>query len=339
MRRVVDAFGERLLIGEIYLPLEKLVTYYGRDLRGCHLPFNFSLLVIDWQARAIARLVEQYESLLPPGGWPNWVLGNHDRPRVATRIGRGQARIAAMLLLTLRGTPTIYYGDEIGMVQVPIPPERIQDPFGKNVPGFGLGRDGARTPMQWDPSPHAGFSTAEPWLPLADDFRSENVENAHGDPASLYHLYRRLIAVRRAHPALTRGAYRPIVAENDLLLYTRELHGGPHSGGTQSRRRTGVPRFSASTAGTGTRIQPSRSRWRDYRWPGRVASTRRAGRRAERHWRRDRGKAMTREFAGTAQWQWVSRSRLGIGAVAGLTSFSLPIPGRGQRFFSRDTEL
>ena len=223
MRRVVDAFGERLLIGEIYLPLEKLVTYYGRDLRGCHLPFNFSLLVIDWQARAIARLVERYESLLPPGGWPNWVLGNHDCPRVATRIGRGQARIAAMLLLTLRGTPTIYYGDEIGMVQVPIPPERIQDPFEKNVPG--LGRDGARTPMQWDPSPYAGFSTAEPWLPLAEDFRSENVENARGDPASFYHLYRRLIAVRRANPALTRGAYRPIVAESDLLLYTRELDG------------------------------------------------------------------------------------------------------------------
>ena len=130
-----------------------------------------------------------------------------------------------MLLLTLRGTPTIYYGDEIGMVQVPIPPERVQDPFEKNVPGLGLGRDGARTPMQWDPSPHAGFSMAEPWLPLAEDFRSENVENARGDPTSLYHLYRRLIAVRRAHPVLTRGAYRPIVAESDLLLYTRELDG------------------------------------------------------------------------------------------------------------------
>jgi alpha-glucosidase len=129
MRSVVDEFGERVLIGEIYLPLEKLVAYYGRDLRGCHLPFNFSLLLVEWHARGIAELIDEYESLLPPGGWPNWVLGNHDRPRIASRIGREQARIAAMLLLTLRGTPTIYYGDEIGMVQVPIPPEQVRDPL------------------------------------------------------------------------------------------------------------------------------------------------------------------------------------------------------------------
>src|SRR3954464_11915440 len=134
MRGVVDEFPERLLIGEIYLPVERLVAYYGRDLRGVHLPFNFALLQAPWQARSLARLIDEYEAALPPGGWPNWVLGSHDRRRVASRIGPAQTPVAAMLLLTLRGTPTIYYGDEIGMRDVPIPADRIQDPFEKNVP-------------------------------------------------------------------------------------------------------------------------------------------------------------------------------------------------------------
>jgi alpha-glucosidase len=222
MRTVADEFDDRLLIGEIYLPLEKLVAYYGRDLHGVHLPFNFSLLQAEWRARPIAKLIDDYEKLLPPGGWPNWVLGNHDRPRVASRIGREQARIAAILLLTLRGTPTIYYGDEIGMVQVPIAPEQIRDPLERNIPGLGLGRDGARSPMQWDATPHAGFSEFDPWLPLAADFRSANVENARREGASIHNLYRRLVAMRRAQPALTLGSYHPIAAEGDLLLYTRE---------------------------------------------------------------------------------------------------------------------
>ncbi len=222
LRRVVDEFPDRVLIGEIYLPIERLVAYYGRKLEGTHLPFNFSLLETHWNARAIARLVDEYEGALPAGGWPNWVLGNHDRPRIASRVGRDQARIAAMLLLTLRGTPTMYYGDEIGMVQVPIPRERIRDPFERNVPGLGLGRDGARTPMQWDTGANAGFSQAEPWLPLAEDFRQENVANQQREPGSMLNLYLRLIAERRRRAALTFGSYRPIVASGDLMLFARE---------------------------------------------------------------------------------------------------------------------
>ncbi|HVY57477.1 MAG TPA: alpha-amylase family glycosyl hydrolase [Xanthobacteraceae bacterium] len=222
LRRVVDEFPDRVLIGEIYLPIERLVAYYGRKLEGTHLPFNFSLLETQWNARAIARLVDEYEGALPAGGWPNWVLGNHDRPRIASRVGRNQARIAAMLLLTLRGTPTMYYGDEIGMVQVPIPRERIRDPFERNVPGLGLGRDGARTPMQWDTGANAGFSQAEPWLPLAEDFRQENVANQQREPGSMLNLYLRLIAERRRRAALTFGSYRPIVASGDLMLFARE---------------------------------------------------------------------------------------------------------------------
>jgi alpha-glucosidase len=225
MRRVADEFSERVLIGEIYLPIERLVAYYGRDLGGVHLPFNFSLLNAPWHARAIARLIDEYEAALPAGGWPNWVLGNHDRPRIASRIGRDQARVAAMLLLTLRGTPTIYYGDEIGMEQVSVPPHRIRDPAERNVPGVGLGRDGCRTPMQWDDTQYAGFSTGEPWLPLAANSREENVAAQRGDENSMYRLYRRLIALRRERRPLVLGRYQPIVATGDLLLFIRELEG------------------------------------------------------------------------------------------------------------------
>jgi alpha-glucosidase len=135
MRAVVDEFPERVLIGEIYLPIERLVAYYGRQLGGLHLPFNFALLSTPWRARTIAKLIDDYEAALPVGGWPNWVLGNHDRPRIASRIGEEQARCAAMLLLTLRGTPTIYYGEEIAMQQVMLSAREIHDPFEKKGAG------------------------------------------------------------------------------------------------------------------------------------------------------------------------------------------------------------
>lgn len=221
LRAVIDEFDDRLLIGEIYLPLERLVAYYGIDLSGAHLPFNFALLSAPWHARALAELIDRYEAVLPQGAWPNWVLGNHDRPRVASRVGAAQARVAAMLLLTLRGTPTIYYGDEIGLRQLPIAPDQVRDPFEKNVPGVGVGRDGCRTPMQWDGSPFAGFSTVEPWLPLADDYAQDNVANLIAAETSLLSLYRALIALRRRQPALQLGNYQPLAAQGDVLLFRR----------------------------------------------------------------------------------------------------------------------
>jgi alpha-glucosidase len=223
MRRVLDEFPNRVLLGEIYLPIERLVAYYGRDLDGVHFPYNFALLTAKWDARSLARLIDEYEAALPSGGWPNWVLGNHDRPRLATRIGPDQARVAAMLLMTLRGTPTLYYGDEIGMQQAAILPEQVQDPFEKNVPGIGIGRDGCRTPMQWDATKSAGFSDADPWLPVAANFRDENVDSFRNDKGSLYWLYRRLIDCRRKYVALMEGAYKPLMASGDLLLFCREL--------------------------------------------------------------------------------------------------------------------
>jgi alpha-glucosidase len=222
MRRLVDAYDDRVLIGELYLPIERLVVYYGTKGSGIHLPFNFHLISTPWKARAVARLIEQYEAALPADGWPNWVLGNHDQHRLASRIGPAQARVAAMLLLTLRGTPTLYYGDEIGMQDVPIAPERVRDPWERNVPGLGLGRDPERTPMQWNDSGQAGFSQGEPWLPIADTYDCINVARQSPAPRSLLTLYRRLIDLRRNVPALAVAPYQGIPSDGNLLAYLRD---------------------------------------------------------------------------------------------------------------------
>ncbi|MHC2992554.1 alpha-amylase, partial [Pontibacter sp. HJ8] len=221
MRKVLDAYDERMMIGEIYLPIHKLMTYYGTDLNGAHLPFNFLLLSANWDAAELASSINQYEGALPEGGWPNWVLGNHDQPRITSRVGVAQARVAAMLLLTLRGTPTIYYGDEIGMRDVPIPPDEVQDPQGLNMPGLNLSRDPERTPMQWDQNEHAGFSTAKPWLRLPYNYQRVNVAAQQEDPYSMLALYKRLIALRQQEPALHSGDYRPVAAKSPLLAYLR----------------------------------------------------------------------------------------------------------------------
>ncbi|MGD9740435.1 MAG: alpha-amylase family glycosyl hydrolase, partial [Bauldia sp.] len=164
------------------------------------------------------------EAALPPRGWPNWVLGNHDQKRIASRVGEEQARIAAMLLMTLRGTPTLYYGDELGMEQVPIEGDDVHDPWEKNEPGLGFGRDPARTPMQWDASPGAGFTGVKPWLPLEESFPTRNVAAQRDDPRSMLSLVRGLLAVRNAHPALAIGAYREIDAPDSVLAFERR-HG------------------------------------------------------------------------------------------------------------------
>ena len=221
-REVAEEYPERVLIGELWLTIERLVAYYGREGRGLHLPFNFHLILTPWQAPAISALIDTYEAALPPKAWPNWVLGNHDRSRVATRVGAAQARVAAMLLLTLRGTPTLYNGDEIGMHDVPIPAHLVQDPFEKNVPGIGVGRDPERTPMQWTAGPGAGFTAGMPWLPLADDYREVNVERQRGDPKSMLTLHRRLIELRRRTAALSVGGYAPVYNDDDLLVYERQ---------------------------------------------------------------------------------------------------------------------
>ncbi|MDR5683267.1 MAG: alpha-amylase family glycosyl hydrolase [Armatimonadota bacterium] len=227
MRALLDAYGEpeRIMVGEIYLPYPKLVRYYGTpQTPECHLPYNFGLVeraLGDWRPEVVRAVVEDYEAHLPPWAWPNWVLGNHDRPRVAARIGSEQARVATMLLCTLRGTPTIYYGDEIAMTGTEVPPDRVRDLPGLRDPLAHPPRDPARTPMQWDDSPYAGFSVVEPWLPVHPDYRTRNVAAQRDDPRSMLNLTRRLLRLRRESVAFLEGTYRSVTAPQGVFAFVR----------------------------------------------------------------------------------------------------------------------
>jgi alpha-glucosidase len=222
LRAVADEFDERVLIGEIWLPPTELVTFYGAQLDELHLPFNFGLLELtDWDATTVRNAVVAYEQALPADAWPNWVVGNHDRHRVATRLGAAQARVATMLLLTLRGTPTLYYGDEIGMVEVELPRAAWRDPQGLRG---GPTRDGCRTPMRWDSSAGAGFTTDTPWLPL-DQPPGTDVAAQRDDPASLLTLTRDLLALRRAEPALNVGEWHNLGHGGSVFAYLRNSVG------------------------------------------------------------------------------------------------------------------
>lgn len=214
LRAIMDGYSAgrpRMAVGEIHeFEWDRWARYYGLDLDELHMPFNFGLLGIPWTAAAVRELVDSIERAVPRGAWPNWVLGNHDEPRIASRLGDAQARAAVMLLLTLRGTPTLYYGEELGMRDVPIPPERVQDPWALLNPDRpALNRDPARTPMRWSAEPNAGFCPAgvEPWLPVGDGVQAINVETQRRDPRSMLGLTRALLAARRDNPALSLGDY------------------------------------------------------------------------------------------------------------------------------------
>jgi alpha-glucosidase len=219
MRATLREYGERVLIGEIYLPVPQLVKYYGANGDGADMPFNFQLLNARWNAGEIAGMIQDYDRALPEHAWPNWVLGNHDNPRVASRVGAMQARVAAVLLLTLRGTPTLYYGDEIGMTDGVIAADEIRDPAELRQPGAGQGRDPERTPMQWAGSlPNAGFTEGKPWLPIAS---TTSVREQDGEASSILTLYRALLSLRRSHVALVQGTIEKVAAYGDVLTYER----------------------------------------------------------------------------------------------------------------------
>ena len=222
MRDVVDEFENRVLIGEVHLPLARAMAYYGRKRPNFHLPFNFQLLNANWDARSLAAAIDQYMILLPENAWPNWVLGNHDEPRLASRIGKSQARMAAMLLMTLKGTPFVYNGEELGMRNVTVPPESMKDSRVENMGSRRFSRDGARTPIRWDAGPGSGFTMGEkPWLPLGEKDNPNDAASQEDDRRSMLNLYRSLIALRRASPALIGGDYVPLASRNDVLAYER----------------------------------------------------------------------------------------------------------------------
>jgi glycosidase len=231
MRSLLDEYSAehpRVSIGEIHIfELDVWSRYYGGALDELHLPFNFGLLAVPWDAKGVQQFVMALESAIPEGAWPNYVVGNHDEPRVASRIGQARARVAMLLLLTLRGTPTLYQGDELAMEDVPVPPERVQDPWGIRVGDLRLGRDPQRAPMLWDAGPNAGFAApgVEPWLPIADDFATRNVASQLDDPRSMLALTRRLLAERAASPALSLGDIEPVDAGSDACMVWIRQHG------------------------------------------------------------------------------------------------------------------
>jgi alpha-glucosidase len=199
---------------------EAIRAFYGAD-DELHLPFNFGLFNLPWQAESLRAFVDDYDPSVPDFAWPVYVLSNHDRSRVASRVGPAQARCAAMLLMTLRGSAFVYYGEELGMEDVPIPAARVQDPWEINMPGFG--RDPVRTPMCWDSSANSGFSTRTPWLPQAADFATQHVEAQQADPGSMLNLYRALIQLRKDSPALHSGSYcADDLSTDSVFVYLRQ---------------------------------------------------------------------------------------------------------------------
>ena len=215
--------GDRVAIGEIQaLEWDRWAEFYGAKLDELHLPFAFQLIETPWRAADLAETIDSLESALPEGAWPILALGNHDRRRLASRIGRAQARVAAMLLLTLRGSPTILYGDELGMVDQVVPRERQRDYFGLSG---GVSHDPTRTPMPWTAGRNGGFSVRGSGTAVATGefgVQTINVESQLADPASSLNLYRRLLALRRASEALLRGEYRRHAATDEqCLVYTR----------------------------------------------------------------------------------------------------------------------
>lgn len=227
IRMILDGYSQdqpRFSVGEIHLTdWDEWAAYYGDD-DELHMPYNFALVAGEWTGAWARNVVDSLEAAIPDNAWPNYVLGNHDEPRIASRLGAQRARLAVLLLLTLRGTPTLYYGDELGMLQADIPPEEQQDPWGRRRPG--LGRDGCRTPMQWLPEEGAGFSTAKSWLAPNDPDHLLNVAAQLGDPTSTLSFYRRLLTARRASEALRHGSYEPIEGvPTDCFAYCRSAEG------------------------------------------------------------------------------------------------------------------
>lgn len=226
MRKVIDKYNDRVLIGETYCPYKELVEYYGNN-DECHLPFNFHLLEVKWKALAIKKKVNDYEKTLPEKCWPSYVLGNHDQKRIASKVGtEKQTRIATILLLTLRGTPTVYYGDEIGMKNVKIPKNMIQDPPALKHPEIAdiVGRDPERTPMQWDKTANAGFSAkgVRTWLPVAKNFKTNNVKSLKANKKSVLNLFKVLAKIRSENSCLNSGKYKHVpTLQKNIFAYLR----------------------------------------------------------------------------------------------------------------------
>ena len=220
IRRLMDSYpGDRVTVGEVFLlSTSRVATYYG-DNDELHLAFNFPPLFAPWDAPAWRTRIDQTIAALDPRqAWPTWVLSNHDNPRHRTRYGgsEARARAAALLLLGLRGSAFVYAGEELGLEDATIPPDRVVDPGG---------RDGCRAPIPWEPGPAHGWATTDPWLPWPPDAGSRSATVEEDDPASMLHLYQQAIAVRRASAALSRGTFAWKDAPAGVLMWERSWDG------------------------------------------------------------------------------------------------------------------
>ncbi len=233
LREMLDQYESRVGIGEIYTEppgnANTAARYLAKGNNGIHLAFDFSLIFSRWNAHSYFNSIQTWYKSLPEDGWPCNVMSNHDLLRSIDRFPwrasrEEKAKVAAVMLLTLRGTPFIYYGEEIGMHNTYIARRKIQDPLGKRYWPIFSGRDKARTPMQWNPETNSGFTTGIPWLPLNRDNRSRNVRMQEGDPASLLNLYRNLIRLRRGSDALQQGSWHPVSnGKQGILAYFRNI--------------------------------------------------------------------------------------------------------------------
>ena len=226
-RKVVDEYKDRVLIGEIYDSPEVVMAYYGTESEPeFHYPFNFLLLEnTNWTGVAVSAIINSWmkNPCKPSWGWPNWVLGNHDNPRIASKVGPELARALNVLLLLLPGTPTSYFGEELGLQNVPVPKDLQKDTNTDNP------RDGERTPMLWDNTTNAGFSSAnQTWLPVANQSVVEkyNVEAQKANNRSMLQLYRRLTELRESSPAFANDGYYEVAATDDSLVFLRYYKDG-----------------------------------------------------------------------------------------------------------------
>jgi alpha-glucosidase len=209
---VLDEFGDKFMVSETYVTIPETINIYTTSKSGSHAPFNFHLIFQPFEVKAYKKIIDEFQTSIRDEDVPVYVLGNHDQSRIVTRLGGEQpARVAAMMKLTLPGTPFIYYGDEIGMEDVPIPSEKRKDTFEVN-------RDPQRTPMQWDASRFSGFSNVEPWLPVSRDHRTVNVKTELADPYSMLALYKALLRLRKTLITIHSGRYLPVSIENESIF-------------------------------------------------------------------------------------------------------------------------
>jgi alpha-glucosidase len=224
-RRLADGYDEsRLLIGETPVPLDRLAEFYGDGKDELGLAFNFDFIGAPLDSRAMRDIVEHTEAALPPGAWPAWTGSNHDMFRFPTRWAGDdprKVRVALLMLLSLRGTPVLYQGDEIGMGNVTVARDDLRDPLGVRFFPYYEGRDAGRTPMQWSTGPGGGFTEADrPWLPLGD-LAAANVATQRDDPDSVLTLCRDVIAYRRRHPQFVVTDYRSLSSPEGMWAFAR----------------------------------------------------------------------------------------------------------------------